>query len=1040
MHARRLAVTRSLLVGVALVFATGCSDSASPAASIPDAGAGTSELGGGGSAVLRIVRAVHNGGQLLPHRVPELDASGFPTGQISEIISLTQIRQSVVRGNPILPTPSLPPAAVLPSGRPGSHFFGVELTSDVDPASVFALPFSTGLTRNVTLARRIAATGMEQPVAARVLVGGVTAVDTPMGPILQRWLRFDESTGRAIALVPEAQGFLNLSRARLRQLLSPRGILLIADTDGDLSTQETFPSGGALQLRLTEGLRNTIGQTLVDPAFVSTHIGVDTDPPEISENDAGGLSVTPKNGEVDVDPETEITVRFTEPVQPALLGAMIGRDEPLLSSFLAVEFGPAQQRAVVPVSFEAVSPYDLSAYRIAPGYAFPGVSPDGVANAFNVIDLGFAMDEVADLAGTPGAGLLASSFTTGMGVGLVNAPVIPEAILALRSHPAGGGDGISVVDLNGFGASTGNPVSSPGIPLKGESRYPFNPNVFLQPGLLPPPGTTTLDGGSAGVFTLTLDNNLADTVMTAPTIESAEDAQVGHALDAVFRNAPPPFGCQAGGGNVCALDGIKVISTVAGPTGVQPNLPVQFGGLVPGYENLVSWSPHPNPPGLSFPPQCVSPLLAANEPVSVTNFNTVQNLLVPGNPFPNPATMIPPTGLLSLVQTSYFLGPELGQTDPLECDIYMMRQQVGHFVYVADRAAGEVVVLNSNRMQVVERIHVGDIGSMAMSPNLDFLAVTNPLSSQVTLIDTDLRSFRFHEIDRTISVGTSPNGIAWSPDNEDILVCNEGSGTLSLIAASSLTVRRTVDVPAGQPFEVAVTPRETLFGLERSVYYGYILSRNGEVSVFESGPDGINGWGFDDVIGTLPYTFQAPKTLQLDLRRALTSVSVVHEGPINLTTGAAGALGDGAISTVEITGGQQGIIHLTAGQMPEFRFITFEVVSSIGASTGGLSGIPTDIAFDEMWNFGGLPATATVFSAGSPLPGNSKSTYRQTSGVINNAVVPRFMLAAVPGAGVIDVVQVEALGSPLFDVDPYDAGTQSIPATGVRALVSFWRQ
>ena len=997
----------------------------------------TSELGGS-SAELRLNFVGHNGGQILPHQALAI----FNPTVTVDLRTPSDFRQNVEVGNPVLPTPPLPTTAVLPNGRPGNHFFGIELTNSIDLKSVFALPGSTALTRVLTLSTVDPVTGVERRVPARVLVGGVTAVDSSQGPKLQRWLTFDESTGRAVAVVPEARGFLDISRERQRSLLLPRSILIIADTDGDLTTLETFPNGGALNLRLTTDLTTTKGNALTQPVFISTHVGADTVPPRLATIGASQLAVTPADGATDIDPATEITVRFTESVQPALLGGFVDRDFPQLSSFLGVQFGPVTQRADVPINLEPVSPFDLSLYRFVPGYAFPGTGPDGVVTPFQMIDLGFAMDEVMDLADIPGSGLLASSFTTGPGAALINAPVIPEAILAIRSLPGAGGDGISVVDLNGFGASTGNPVSSPGFPLKGESRYPFNPNVAFQPGLLPPPGITTVDGGSAGVFTLTLDSNLSDALATAPSIQSAQDVHVGHSLDGTLRNAPPPFGCQSGGGNVCALDGIKVIAPRLTASGTLEPIPQsQFGSLNPGYENIVSWAPHPNPPALVFPPLCVSPLLGSREPLAFTSAST-NNLLIPGDALGDAASMTPPSGLLSLVQTSYFVGPTQGQVDPLNCDPYMIRQQIGQYVYVGDKAASEIVILNSNSMQVIDRIPVSDVGSMAMGPNLDRLAVTNPAAGTVTFIDTNPSSFLFHRIRRQVTVGDMPMGVAWSPHNEDVLVCNEGSDTVSVISASNYLLRKTVDIPAGQPFDVVMTPRETTFGLRRGVYYGYILSRSGEISVFESGPNGINGWGFDDVIGTLPFLFQSPKTLQLNPTRGYMSVAVVHEGPIDPITGQPGALGDGAISTVEITGGQMGQIPLTSGQAPQFRSITFEVVESLGASTGSLSGVPTDVAFDEMWNLGGLSGPRTDFSAGSPIPANSKANYRDGISTQTNfsARGPRFMLAAVPSAGAIDVLQAQVPGSPPFDVDIYAPGVQPISASGVRSLAGFWRQ
>src|SRR5262249_21625989 len=156
--------------------------------------------------------------------------------------------------------------------------------------------------------------------------------------------------------------------------------------------------------------------------------------------------------------------------------------------------------------------------------------------------------------------------------------------------------------------------------------------------------------------------------------------------------------------------------------------------------------------------------------------------------------------------------------------------------------------------------------SLAMSPNLDFLAVTNEGADLVAFIDIDPSSATFHQVVKTTTVGVGPTGIAWESGNEDIFVCNQGEGTVSILSGFSLDVRKVIRNQISRPIEVALTPRQGVpgngFGLARAVYFGYIMNQNGKVAVFESGPSGVNGWGFDDAIGSLPFTFARPKTLQ----------------------------------------------------------------------------------------------------------------------------------------------------------------------------------
>jgi hypothetical protein len=649
-------------------------------------------------------------------------------------------------------------------------------------------------------------------------------------------------------------------------------------------------------------------------------------------------------------------------------------------------------------------------------------------------------------------------FETGEGPGVVNAPVAPDVIYVGRS---GANSGISVVDLCGFGQSTGNPISSMPYPLEGESRFPYDPNVSQNPVVRPilNPGECTIDGGSAGVFTLTLDSSFNDLVVTAPAVSSATDIHFGHALDGTFRNSPPPFGCQAGGGNVCALDGLKIIAAVATnqPNTLAPAAANQFGGANPGYENIISWAPHPNPPGLSFPPACVSPFLAGAEPTTIDpqvnpttgGVTPVQNLLVSGNPFPIPANGVPPTGLLTLEQNQFFLGPSFGQTNPLLCNVYQIRQQVGHFLYVADRPRNEIVVFNSNRMLVVDRIAVADPTSMALGPNIDVLAVTNQLADTVTFIDINPASAQFHRIVKRVEVGNSPRGLAFEPSNEDLIICNELDSSITIIAASNLLVRRTINSQLNRPFELAVTPRMTTFSFARGVYFAYILNRTGTVAFFESGPNGVNGWGFDDVVGILPFDFQAPKTIQLDPINLDASVYIVHEGAIDPNTNVAGPLGEGAVSRLRIESGLFGQILLSqsGAGASNFRDLAFSVPLSLSQTQGQLSGIPVDIAFDNQRNVGGLVGPSNVFSAGSPIPGNNKSVIRfgaNGTGGAQNTSEAQFLFAAVPnpvgGSGVIDVLALGATGTPRYDVDPYRVGIQSIPVPQVAVLSDYFRE
>lgn len=1026
----------------------------------------------GSAAVMRVLEVSNGFGQLIPHRVREVDSQGNLTGQVIPITSTAVLAAHVSRSNPILPVPQFPESAVLPSGVAGNQFIFARFSQEISLQSVLdstpGAQANSGLTGAVSVTSLDPLSGTSLPIPGRVLVGGKTYAGVPAGAPpqleLQTWVEYDEATGRLIARVPEAEGFPGVSSpvANARELVSPNTIVFVPDADGDLDTFETFPDGVAIRFRVTTAMQATNGRNLTDSVLASTTVGADELGPEVvtTPPPLNAPRITPGNGDVDVDPRTTVRIEFTEPVQPFSVGVTLDAEPPSSSSSIALQFGPSSRRTTMPFAVLPVSPYDLSTYDLYPAFFFPGAGPELAAcGTFSRIDVTVNPGLVEDLAqnpdpnnagqSIPNTNLLGTTtfFETGEGPGIVNAPVLPDVIYMGR---LGALPGLSVLDLNGFGGGSGLPNFEVPLVERELSKYPFNPNVLQNLNIRPPlsVGTCTIDGGSAGVFTLTLDSTLNDKVVRAPIVSSVQDLHVGHALDSLFNNASPPFGCLAQGGDPCALPGLKQISpTPTGPNTIGPQQQGQFGNIQAGYENLISWAPHPNPPPLVFPPLCITPFLNGQEPSSIDNVAAgVQNLLVTGDafgaPLQNPPR--PPQGLLTPEQNAYFLGPSFAQPANL-CQPYQIRQQVGHFLYVADRPRSEIVVFNSNRMTVIDRIQVPDPTSMAMGPNLDVLAITNQLADTVTFIDINPASSQFHQVIKTTVVGDSPRGIAFEPTNEDVLVCNEFSNSLSVISANTLEVRDTVSSQLNRPFEVCVTPRQVNgLGFSRNVYFAYILNRTGSVALFESGPNGLNGWGYDDIVGIVPFTFINPKTVQMDPLNLDTSVYIVHEAPINVTNGQPGTLGEGAISRLRFNAAIAGQIPLQiiGISIPTLRDITFGVPLSLGQDR--LSGIPIDIAFDNARNLGGLQAPATTFSAGTALPANGKQTFRVVGGAILNCSEPQFLFAAVPnpigGSGVIDVFRLGAAGIPRVDTNPYVSGVQSVDVTNVNVLADYWRQ
>jgi hypothetical protein len=1022
--------------------------------------------GGAGSSSRMTILEVSNGfGRMLPYQIPVRNAQGNPTARVIEITSYADLVANVTPANPVLSPTEWPTTAVLPNSASGNHFIYARFSQDIDVESVLAATVSGVPDNNLVGSIQIRAfnpngpTGPSiDPIRGRAFVGGFSYGPTldPNSPgdfALERWVALNPTTGNLEAQVIDGftpgVGFPGTESGFAGDdvLVDPKVFVFVRDEDGDLSTHEKFPEGVQIQLLINEDVRSTRGRNIEEVGLASSTVGADTIPPEVVGAATNRPVIIPGNDDVDVDPETNIEVQFTEPLQILSLAEVDDGTSPQLSSALKILFGPDTARVEVPYFVRPFSIYDFSRLELVPAYNFPGSGPSigGLTcGTFGRVTVSTFAQQFRDLNGVANTRTPTTAFTTREGTGVVNAPVVPDAVYLGRS---GATPGLSVIDLNGFGAGTGNPTYDLLNPIKeGNTNFPNNLNLRILGNVLLPQlaqGTCTFNGGSEGVFTLTKDSSLSDLLARSPILESVADISIGHALDNTFNNASP-FGCQAGGGNICATTGLKFVQITSG--GSNSLSPAATGAtairLISGKENLVSWAPSPNPPPLVFPPLCLSPLIGAQEPTSIVS--PASNLLVPGgNPRGNPSLGIPPRNLLSSAQNAFFNGPSPSPPQPTiaSCSTYSARQQVGHFLYVLDRVASEVVVLNSNRFTVIDRIRLPDPTSFAMSPNLDLLAVTNEGADQVSFIDTDPSSASFHQVVKSVRVGAGPTGIAWETGNEDIFVCNQADGSVTVISAFSLQPRKLLRNQITRPIDVALTPRQIGFGFFRGVYFGYVLNQNGTLAFFESGPDGVNGIGFDDTVGSLPFRFFRPKSIQPDIQRLNSAVWVVHEDPLD-SNGNSTNVGGGALTNVGIDSGVRAPVPLNLGAIvnPQIRNLGFAVFTSVGEGPTGLSGIPVDLAFDNMVNISALVNFSTIFSPGEPLAVNGRGLLRFANAQFGPASSPQFLFLAVPNPGVVDVLELNTGTVQRVDTNVFRPGVQSLPAANVNVLADFFRQ
>jgi hypothetical protein len=1012
---------------------------------------------------------VSNGfpGQLLPYQIHTLNSAQQPTSAVIEIRQIEDLIANVHRTNPdlnpVLPVPNWPTGATLPSGDPGNHFVLVEFTRPIRTDSVIDLSAAGGVNFGLTGAITVTAldplTGVSTPIPGRAFVDGFTPDPANPGSLV-RWVGAAAS-GQPVALQPQGLGFPGVlsSFPDAARLVQPQSFVFVPDADGNLSTFETFPAGKQIQVKCATGVKAKGGDLLIREAHASSTVGPDSLAPEVLRDptttapavfvEVNGQMVLAAN-QTGVSPLTPIDVEFTEPVQPGRVGQLPSPVPPGLSPSTSVSFGPPTSQIAVTFTAAPVSPYNLARYRLQPSFNFPGSDPVNGPGEFNTVNVSVAPGTIADLRynflnpnpspinlNTQAA---ATFFETGEGPGLVNAVVSPGALYVGRN---GSEPGLSVIDLNGFGAGTGLHVTDdpntpqviewfwdqidPTKPHIPTSKFKYNANLQAWgSGLVPPitQGNDSLNGGSGGVFSLARDSALSDRVVRPPILTSVADIAIGRALDTVVNNSQAV--CAVGGGNICANDGFRSTTT-------------NF------FENTIQVEPEPNPPQFLIPlasPLCVSPLILGKEVTSVAQPPGITNVMGQGSFFGNPAPQFgvptPPTGYYHSINNGApgFLGPvdaAAAGGDPTACAgiPWFLRQQVGHFLYVVDPVQDKIVVLNSNRMTLIDTIALPDPTRLALEPNLKRLAVSNFATDTVSMIDIDPTSPTFHQIVATIVVGNGPLGIAWEPDNEDLFVCNNLSSNVSIIAGFTLTVRKTIANQIVNPIDIAITTRQLGIGLNSQLYYAYILNQTGTVATFESGPDGTNGIGFDNVIGILPFDFPNPTAIQPDLRDLMSGAWVTHRT----------AQGQPTVSHIHLHNGPAGALPLNPTAQfnvtvsPSFRDKEWTVDRVVAPAQ--LTGFPTDIAFDDVVNIGAGPQIAFAFAPAPTISQDSKQQVRPVPGGLSNVNFYTYLFVSNPSSGTIDVI--DATSMLRVDVDPVTPGVQSIQAPGAAVVCNYWR-
>ncbi|MBK8096153.1 MAG: hypothetical protein IPK26_03550 [Planctomycetes bacterium] len=471
-----------------------------------------------------------------------------------------------------------------------------------------------------------------------------------------------------------------------------------------------------------------------------------------------------------------------------------------------------------------------------------------------------------------------------------------------------------------------------------------------------------------------------------------------------------------------AFNNLRINVSVGSPNQVNP-----FTGLPAGVGNTISVAPHPNPPRLLVPSPNPGAGIDGEEPTTTSSVGppigvrttsppclaSPVNLLVPGNPFSSTPGML---GLFGANFPGLFNGPQpppLAPPPPPPFCPYTSRQQIGHLLFVAERARNRVLVVNSNRFTVLLTIGVPDPTNFAMHPSLRLLAVTSPASGRFYVIDTDLQSGTFGRVLGTALTGPGVAGCAWQPEGEDLLLWCRGDNTLRVVSGVTFAERQRVRCPVQKVVDVAVTMRHVRTDFQTGGWFAFVLGDQGEVAVFESGAPGQNGAFVGNSIGKL----HGARKLLIDPSNLATECLVAHRD----------RLGIGQISRIRLT---------TAAPGSTIR--EFTVVQRIG----GIDPPPTtpirdqlsgadlaDLAFDDIRNVGALPDVAAPIGWIPPAPHSGKGHAKVLGPNLLPAQSPMLLFVACHDTGTVDVFELAS-----------GARLATVAVAGVASLCSYWRQ
>jgi YVTN family beta-propeller protein len=145
---------------------------------------------------------------------------------------------------------------------------------------------------------------------------------------------------------------------------------------------------------------------------------------------------------------------------------------------------------------------------------------------------------------------------------------------------------------------------------------------------------------------------------------------------------------------------------------------------------------------------------------------------------------------------------------PVYCTLYSIAvtpDGTQAYVPYSTPTAVSVGVINTVAGTVTQSISIGPTLYLpaftqgAITPNGKYVYVASQSANNVTVIDTASNA-----VVKTVTVGTTPSGVAVTPDGAHVYVSNQASNNLSVIETSSNTV--TATVPVSAPGAISILP------------------------------------------------------------------------------------------------------------------------------------------------------------------------------------------------------------------------------------------